>query len=352
MARPMNLALRQMLEGMTLTFDAVAAGDMDATIQFNVTGAEPGTYHLRIANGDCTFHMGVAENPTLTITTPSDVWLKISRGELNAQEALMQGLYQVQGDFSLLMQMGTLFKAPESTSDGVSAYAAPREQRPAGPIALPGMTWMPVALIPWIVFWITFHIHGISSWVSVGFPFFFTLFIVVYRRVFNKPTLMEWGGLGFFTLAGILTLIGNSTFETWGTVISQIVLGGLWLGSLVFAGMPLCAEYSRWDYIKQLTRTSLFIHPNVAISLMWGWLFLVKSAIGIGAILLPDLHIPLTVIRYSLLVPAFIFTSAYQKGAANRRIVDVDRALARMRISARVGLAVAVGIILTILFAL
>jgi hypothetical protein len=27
MAKPMNLTLRQMLEGMTLTFDAAAAGD-------------------------------------------------------------------------------------------------------------------------------------------------------------------------------------------------------------------------------------------------------------------------------------------------------------------------------------
>ena len=57
-------------------------------------------------------------------------------------------------------------------------------------------------------------------------------------------------------------------------------------------------------------------------------------------------------IRYLLLAPGFVFTSTYQKGAANRRIVDVDKALARMRISARVGLVVAVGMILTICLAL
>jgi putative sterol carrier protein len=348
----MNLSLRQMLEGMTLTFDTVAAGNTEATIQFNVTGEEPGTYHLRIASGDCIFHVGAAENPTLTITTPSDVWLKIISKELDRKDALMQGLYQVNGDLSLLMRMSTLFKTPESRSDGVSAYAAPREQRPAGPIAIPGMAWMTVALIPWIVFWVTFHIHGVSSWVSIGFPFFFTLFIIIYRRVFDKPTLMEWGGLGFFTLAGILTLVGNPTLATWGTGISQIILGGLWLGSLVFTDMPLCGEYSKWGYIKQLPRTSLFIHPNAVISLMWGWLYLGQAAIGIGANLLPHLDIPLTVIRYILLVPAFIFTSSYQKGSANRRIVDVDRALAKISISARIGLGVAVGIVLTILFVL
>ena len=352
MAKPMNLALRQMLEGMTLTFDAVAAGNMDATLQFNVTGAEPGTYHLRIAEGDCTFHLGTTQDPTLTIITPSDVWLKVSRGELDGQDALMQGLYQVHGDFSLLTRMGTLFKAAKSTSGGIAAYAAPPDQRPAGPIALTGMAWMAVAFAPWWVFWITSGIPRVGPWVSVGLPFLFALLIVGYRLAFDKPTWMEWGGLGLFALAGILTLISDSTFGTWGSVISSIVMGALWLGTLVFADRPLCAEYSHWGYVKRLTRTTLFIHPNAAISLMWGWQFLLAAVVGIGAGLLPRLGSVLTVIRYLLLVPAFVFTSAYQKGASNRRIADVDKALAQMRTWAGVGLAVAVGMILVVWFAL
>lgn len=352
MAKPMNLTLRQMLEGMTLTFDAAAAGDMEATIQFNVTGDEPGIYHLRIAGGDCIFHLGATGAPTLTITTPPDVWFKVSRGELDAQNALMQGLYQVQGDFSLLMRMGTLFKTPESTSNGVSPYAAPADQHHAGPIALTGMSWMAVAFIPWILYWVTFSIPGVSPWVSVGLPFLLALFIAIYRRLFGKPTWMEWGGLVFFTLAGILTLIGNSTFAIWGSVISSIVMGALWLGTLVFTDMPLSADYSKWSYIKRMWHTSLFIHPNTAISLMWGWLFLIMAAFGAGAILLSHLEIVLTVIRYLLLAPAFIFTFAYQKGADNRRIANVDRALAQMRIWAIVGLVAAVAMILTVCLAL
>jgi len=41
-----NLNLRQMLEGMPLIFNPAAAEGLDATIQFDVTGDEPGTYHL------------------------------------------------------------------------------------------------------------------------------------------------------------------------------------------------------------------------------------------------------------------------------------------------------------------
>jgi len=157
------------------------------------------------------------------------------------------------------------------------------------------------------------------------------LFIVIYLRVFNKPTLMEWCGLGFFTLAAILTFASNSTFETWGSVISSIIMGALWLGTLFFTDMPLSTEYSKWSYIKQMWCTSLFIHPNTAISLVWGWQFLVASLAGITAILLPDMEIVLTVIRFLLLVPAFVFTFTYQKGPDRRSIANVDRALAQMR---------------------
>ncbi len=344
MSQPTHLTLRQMLEGMTLVFDPAAAGELDAAIQFDVTGPEPGSYYLRVAHGDCTFHLGDASDPTLTISTPSDVWLRVSQGQLDGQEALIQGLYQANGDLSLLMQMGTLFNS-ENGVDDVSAYAAAPDQRPAGPLPLPGMAWLTVAFVPWMAMWITFDIPSISRWFSVGLPFVLALSIVGYRLAFDRPTWMEWGGLGFFTLAGLLTLVGNPAFALLGSVIGSIVMASLWLSSLVFQEMPLCGEYSKWGYIKPLWRTSLFIHPNAVISLMWGWQFLVASLFGIGAGLLPEIWVILTVIRYLLLVPAFMFTSVYQKGAATRPIADVEQAMARIRYGAILGMVAAVAMI-------
>jgi len=106
---PTNLNLRQTLEGMPLAFDAQAAGSLIAAIQFDVSGPEAGIYHLRIAAGECTFHAGPADAPALTITTPADVWLAISRGELDDQLAFMEGKYQVEGDFDLLLRFNDLF---------------------------------------------------------------------------------------------------------------------------------------------------------------------------------------------------------------------------------------------------
>ena len=98
------------IAGMPTAFNAEAAGDLVADIQFDVTGEEPGTYYLHIENGECTFHEGTSPAPALTIHTPSEIWLAVSRGEMDGQMAFMQQEYTVEGDFGLLMKMSQLFK--------------------------------------------------------------------------------------------------------------------------------------------------------------------------------------------------------------------------------------------------
>jgi putative sterol carrier protein len=47
----------------------------------------------------------------LVIKSPADVWLKISRGELDGQKAFMEGRYRVEGDMGLLLKVKKLFAA-------------------------------------------------------------------------------------------------------------------------------------------------------------------------------------------------------------------------------------------------
>lgn len=344
---PNNLNLRQTLEGMPLTFNAEAADGLRAVIQFDVTGEEPGVYHLSISDGECKFHSGPAEAPALTITTPSDVWLKISRGELSGQDALMQGLYEANGDLSLMLKMDNLFDSASET-----IIEAPADQRPAGPIPLPGMTWMTIAFIPWILHWSTFDIPAVSHWISIGLPLLLISLIVAYRLSFSPsktenaqpPTFMEWGSFAYFIFAGALALAGSEGFAHWGSIVGTFIMGGLWLSSIQFAKTPLSAEYSKWSYVKALWRNSMFIYPNAVISLMWGWQFILASFLGIAAILLPEQMAIFTVVRYLLLVPAFIFTSQYQKRTpiSNPRIIDHQ-----LRFWAGMGLSAVSGLLLT-----
>lgn len=102
---------RELLQAMPLGFKPEAAGNLAAVIQFEVTGDENFISHLRIVNGACTYHDGPTDKPNLVIKSPADVWLKISRGELNGQKAFMEGRYTVEGDMSLLPKMKSLFSA-------------------------------------------------------------------------------------------------------------------------------------------------------------------------------------------------------------------------------------------------
>jgi putative sterol carrier protein len=101
--------VKQAIEGMTLSINPDEAKDLIATIQFHLTGNGDSDYFLNIAGGKCDFIVGVAPDPTLTINTPADVWLKIARKEINGSMALMTGKYKASGKMGLLIKMDKIF---------------------------------------------------------------------------------------------------------------------------------------------------------------------------------------------------------------------------------------------------
>jgi len=105
-----GISCRELLRSMPAGFDPEAAGGLEAVYQFEIGGTEEFTAHLRIGGGKCTFHEGPAERPGVVIRSPADVWLAISRGEIDGSQAFMTGKYKVEGDLSLLMRLGSLFR--------------------------------------------------------------------------------------------------------------------------------------------------------------------------------------------------------------------------------------------------
>ena len=102
-------SVKEIMEGMPQAFQPDKAGGATATIQFNFTGAEPGNYTVKVASGACEVTQGTADNATVTINSPSDVWLKITRRELDGATAFMSGQFTFTGDMGVLMQMGSWF---------------------------------------------------------------------------------------------------------------------------------------------------------------------------------------------------------------------------------------------------
>jgi multimeric flavodoxin WrbA/putative sterol carrier protein len=101
--------VRELLEMMPLGLSPEASNGLDLTYQFEVTGSEDFTAHIRIENSEATFHEGAAEKPDVIVKTPADVWLAIGRGEQDGAQAFMAGKYTVEGDLNLLMKLNTLF---------------------------------------------------------------------------------------------------------------------------------------------------------------------------------------------------------------------------------------------------
>ncbi|MBW1775420.1 MAG: SCP2 sterol-binding domain-containing protein, partial [Deltaproteobacteria bacterium] len=100
-----------LLQIMPLGFRADAAEGLNAIYQFEVSGSENFVAHLKIEKGACTYQDGPADQPNVTIKTPADIWLAISMGEMDGQQAFMGGKYTVEGDLSLLMKLKALFSS-------------------------------------------------------------------------------------------------------------------------------------------------------------------------------------------------------------------------------------------------
>jgi putative sterol carrier protein len=103
-------SIKEVMDGMPQAFQPDKAAGANAVIQFNFTGAEPGNYTVKVADGQCDVTEGNADNPTVTINSPSDVWLKIIRRELDGATAFMSGQFTFTGDMGVLMQMQNWFQ--------------------------------------------------------------------------------------------------------------------------------------------------------------------------------------------------------------------------------------------------
>jgi putative sterol carrier protein len=100
---------KELLQMMPQGFNPSAADGLTAVYQFEVSGPESFVAHLRIADNVCTYGDGPADDPDVVIKTPADVWLAISKGELDGQQAFMSGKYKVEGNLSLLLKLRALF---------------------------------------------------------------------------------------------------------------------------------------------------------------------------------------------------------------------------------------------------
>jgi multimeric flavodoxin WrbA/putative sterol carrier protein len=101
---------RELLAAMPGALNREAAAGLAVTYQFEVSGAENFTAHLQIDHGAATYQDGPAPQPDVIIKTPADVWLAISKREMDGAQAFLGGKFKVEGNLGLLMKMKDLFE--------------------------------------------------------------------------------------------------------------------------------------------------------------------------------------------------------------------------------------------------
>jgi len=102
-------SVQEVFNAMPSRFLPDQAGDMRATIQFDLSGEGGGQWYVTIADRALDVHTGLAQAASLTLTTSTTDYLSIINGELKPMAAFMQGKVRVKGEMPLLMKMQSLF---------------------------------------------------------------------------------------------------------------------------------------------------------------------------------------------------------------------------------------------------
>ena len=103
--------VKEVFKVMVDDFDPDAVGDMNAVLQFDITGDNGGKWVVKIADKQIEVNEGEADDPTTTLRMQDKDFLNMVNGDLNAVSAFMQGLIKIEGDMSVAMQLQGLLGA-------------------------------------------------------------------------------------------------------------------------------------------------------------------------------------------------------------------------------------------------
>ncbi len=102
--------VKETFDLMPSKFRADKATGINATIQYDISGDQGGSWHAVIKDGTCKVNSGPAATPNLTLSMGAQDWLDMIGGKLSGQMAFMSGKLKLKGDMGLAMKVGGLFQ--------------------------------------------------------------------------------------------------------------------------------------------------------------------------------------------------------------------------------------------------
>nr|WP_296488234.1 NAD(P)H-dependent oxidoreductase [uncultured Acetatifactor sp.] len=222
---------------------------------------------------------------TTRIETPITVWRSIASGEIRGDAALMQHLYRVTGDFSMMLNWDKYFGGSgdkgkdeksgeiESRKGNVAETADTGrkngKKNPGGSRGQDRETNMMNLLIPWIVFWVAVSFDGYWG----CFPPLAACVLVPFILRRNQKTIYDsLSGVlvTAFSVASLLRVSGQILLP-----LSYFAFGVMWTASCL-CRIPLTAHYSMNQYNgEEALENPIFMRTNRILTLLWGVLYLI-----------------------------------------------------------------------------
>jgi len=102
--------VKEILEQIPAHFNPELARDVNARVQFNLTGEQGSNWGLIIKDQTCSVQQGEIENPNLTLKADAVLATRILSGEEDGMRAFMMGKLKLKGNLSLAMKLVNFFK--------------------------------------------------------------------------------------------------------------------------------------------------------------------------------------------------------------------------------------------------
>lgn len=146
---------------------------------------------------------------------------------------------------------------------------------------LPGMVWVFVGFVPWILFW---NLSGPGLWTTAVLAgMIASLTLNAYRWPRRNFKALELITLIYFTVHLIFTaILGSSFFIDYGAILNRLTLAGMAWGTLL-AGSPFTYQYAREDWDKAYWNDPGFRLVNNIITAAWGAIFLINAVLAMVA---------------------------------------------------------------------
>lgn len=221
----------------------------DKVLEFYYTDIDK-RYQIIMGKEDSSVIDNNFKDYTTKIETPFSVWEKISKGELSGEKALMERMYSVKGDFSLMMNWDDYFGI--GSNNDISATKTTENNNKK--------TNMNLLLTPWIIVWVTLSINPLVG----GILGVLVCSILPFLYLRYKAVIFEYISIVMINIFCILSLLN---FDIKILVsLSYLAFGLIWFATL-FLKVPLTAYYSLNEFKgKNPLENRLFIRTNRIIT--------------------------------------------------------------------------------------